>query len=224
MDIYLKEKSNSNARFRFPSLPETAKVKNTTNYQSYDIIGKGSVKIPKGMDSGNLSWSHVFFGQKHTNGLLGGVWIAPTECIKIIQDWQQKGTVLNLMVTETAINKDVTIKSFDFAPIGAAGDYEYDISFEEYRELKAYTTDELKIESYVKKVVARPAPEPSRQHTIVYGDTLWGLAQKYYGNGALWTKIFDANAETLDNDAKKWGRKNSNKGNWIWPGTVITIP
>jgi LysM repeat protein len=38
-----------------------------------------------------------------------------------------------------------------------------------------------------------PSPPPQRTHTIVSGDTLWGLAVKYYGNGTLWTKISAAN-------------------------------
>lgn len=224
MEIYLKEKADSNTRFRFPSLPETVKVKNTTNYQSYDIIGKGNIKIPKGMDSGNLSWSHVFFGQQATNNYFPGQWIKPDECIKIIQDWQQNGTVLNLMVTETAINKDVTISKFDYNPVGAVGDYEYSITFEEYKELQAYTTDELQIATFVKKVVTRPAPQPTKQHTIVYGDTLWGLARRYYGNGVQWKKIYNANKDAIEADARKHGRSNSNGGNWIWPGLVLNIP
>ena len=43
----------------------------------------------------------------------------------------------------------------------------------------------------------KPAPKPvadNRTYTIKKGDTLWDLAQKYYGNPYQWTKIAQANA------------------------------
>ena len=45
---------------------------------------------------------------------------------------------------------------------------------------------------------ARPAPAPSvRHHTVVRGDTLFSLAQKYYGNRSKWRDIFAANRDVL---------------------------
>ena len=43
----------------------------------------------------------------------------------------------------------------------------------------------------------KPAPKPvkdNRTYTVKKGDTLWDLAQKYYGNPYQWTKIAQANA------------------------------
>jgi nucleoid-associated protein YgaU len=34
---------------------------------------------------------------------------------------------------------------------------------------------------------------PQRKYTVKSGDTLWKIANKYYGNGALYTKIVSAN-------------------------------
>ena len=50
-----------------------------------------------------------------------------------------------VQLTGTWINMDVTISSFKVTPYGAYGNVKYDISFEEARELKIYTTKELKI-------------------------------------------------------------------------------
>lgn len=56
---------------------------------------------------------------------------------------------------------------------------------------------------------ARPAPAsstravptkptaPGRRHTVVKGDTLFSLAQKYYGSRSRWHEIYDANREVL---------------------------
>lgn len=39
----------------------------------------------------------------------------------------------------------------------------------------------------------QPAQEMSRAHVIVRGETLWGLAQRYYGDAFLWPRIWEAN-------------------------------
>lgn len=42
--------------------------------------------------------------------------------------------------------------------------------------------------------ITPPAPKPAaRSHLVVKGDTLWGIARKFYGNGALYPRIADAN-------------------------------
>ena len=40
---------------------------------------------------------------------------------------------------------------------------------------------------------APPRPSPPRVHVVVRGDTLWAIARKFYGNGALYPRIADAN-------------------------------
>lgn len=61
-------------------------------------------------------------------------------------------------------------------------------------------------------------------HTVVSGDTLWAIAKKYYGSGAKYTVIYDANADVIESAAKAHGKANSSNGHWIWPGTVLVIP
>lgn len=60
--------------------------------------------------------------------------------------------------------------------------------------------------------IGSPAPAPPRTHTVVKGNTLWGIAQRYYGKGSLWPRIFDANRSKIKNP------------HWIYPGQVFVIP
>jgi nucleoid-associated protein YgaU len=58
-----------------------------------------------------------------------------------------------------------------------------------------------------------PANNPYTQtYTVVSGDTLSKIAQKYYGDPALYTKIFEANRDVL---------RDPNK---IMPGQKLRIP
>lgn len=52
----------------------------------------------------------------------------------------------------------------------------------------------------------------SRTHTVVSGDTLWGIALQYYGDGTQWPRIYDANRGEIEDP------------HWIFPGEVFTIP
>lgn len=59
----------------------------------------------------------------------------------------------------------------------------------------------------------KSATNPSYEmYKVVKGDTLWALAKKYYGNGALYTKIYEANKDKIKNP------------NLIYVGQWIKIP
>ncbi len=74
----------------------------------------------------------------------------------------------------------------------------------------------------VTKVVADDlvAPEPKPEETeeksevyeIVSGDTLGGIAKRYYGNASKYMQIFEANRDIIDDPNK------------IYPGQKIRIP
>ena len=64
---------------------------------------------------------------------------------------------------------------------------------------------------------AQPAPEEkpagsANTYEVVKGDCLWNIAQKFYGTGAEWTTIYEANKDTIKNPDQ------------IWVGQILVIP
>lgn len=218
------------SKFTFPALPEKIQAKYGAKYQSFDIISQGAVKVPKGTDVAEFSWEGVFFGKSKRREPIvkKNSWKEPNECVKVLNDFMKNETVLNLIVTETWINVDVTISSFQPRPAGAYGNVEYSITFVQKKPLQIYTTNELQIAKFVKKTKPRndsgDTSGGGSTYTVVSGDTLWGIATKKLGSGSKWTSIYDANASTIEAEAKKHGKASSDHGHWIWPGEVLTIP
>lgn len=229
MDIYLREIRDKTVRFRFPSLPDgKISIKQSTAYQEYDIIGRGKLSFPAGMEKNPIKWSGYFWGAaKKNHGALNRKWLPPESCVSRLSEWQKNGTPLNLVGAGLNINMDVTIQSFDYEPFGGSGDIRYELSLIPYVQIQVYTATELGIEQEVpKKVVTRNDADNASKKTyeIKQGDCLWNIAKSNYGSGMKYVDIYHANSEILDAEARKYGRSDSDNGNWIYPGTVITLP
>jgi nucleoid-associated protein YgaU len=52
----------------------------------------------------------------------------------------------------------------------------------------------------------------ARSYTVVSGDTLWRIAERMYGNGSHYMKIFEANTGVLEHPDQ------------IFPGQKLVIP
>lgn len=94
------------------------------------------------------------------------------------------------------------------------------IKLKQYREYGTKTVN-IKIEAskptatvqQARAAETSPAPAASQTYTVVKGDCFWNIAKKYYGNGAKYTVIYEANKGVIGGNP-----------NLIYPGQVLTIP
>lgn len=66
---------------------------------------------------------------------------------------------------------------------------------------------------------AESAPK-AKTHKVVKGDTLWGIAKKYLGNGSRYPEIYSLNQEIIDKRNKGTG----NSKYTIYPEQIFAIP
>jgi nucleoid-associated protein YgaU len=56
------------------------------------------------------------------------------------------------------------------------------------------------------------APEPTRTYTVVAGDSLSKIARRLYGDAKLWSRLYEANRDQIENP------------DLIHPGQVLKVP
>lgn len=216
MDIYLTN-LKTNDRLQFPMLPTEISVKKGNQFASYTILQKGEVKIPSGTQLDSFSWSGILPGKKRRNDPYIRAWQNPKAIYNWITNLKAKGgkpVKARLLITETPINCDVYLSVFQATPTGGYGDINYSITLTQAKQIKVTkSAKKVQVLKNTPKNEERPSAPAAQTYTVVKGDCLWKIAQKFYGNGSQYTKIYEANKGTIGGNP-----------NLIYPGQVLTIP
>lgn len=219
VDIYIEEKSGKRG-IRIPLLPEEISFPNgKVTFISSDIMGRGEVVEPSGTDLFECFWSSEFPGaQRKDDPMIRGEWKDPKSYVTILQDWMKKGTMLTILVIGYPVNMDVYIKEFEPKATGAFGDISYDIGFVEARTITIISDKADNQQPPVRNQYK------ANNYKILDGETLWEIAEKFYGDGSKWERIYNANKDIIEAHARDRGMANSQHGRWVWGGTIIVIP
>ena len=222
MDIYLTE-IDSGRKVTIPALPmDGITAGGEGRFTTYEIMNKGPVRVPDGRNLETVSWAAMFPGEARKNEPWIRTWTDPLELDAIFTEWREKQPKLKLVITDSNINIDCYVMNYIPIQSGGFGDINYSVTFEQ--------RDELVIKAVTVKTVNkyngsnRTTKSNSETHTVKSGDMLWTIAKKFYGKGAQWPKIYNANKDIIEKEAQRRMGKDSDKGHWIFPGTVLQIP
>jgi nucleoid-associated protein YgaU len=163
-----------------------------------------------------FSWSS-FFPATTFPGIKVSKLTDPLKLIEKITKWKNSDKPIHLLITSNNIDVYCAISKFKYYEQGGDADTQYyDISFKEYREV---TVRQVKVSiSNQKATIAKTEQRVDntvqpKTYTVVKGDCLWNIAKKFYGSGAQYTKIYNANKSVIGGNP-----------NLIYAGQVLTIP
>ncbi len=137
--------------------------------------------------------------------------VSPREQIDILNDYAEKGTICVLVVGSRKIGDRwmTTNVSSSWNRIMNGGELlkaSVNISLEEYEN------EPLEIVSTVAPIKQVIEENQGTTYTVAAGDCLWNIAKEFYGSGAKYTIIYNANKGIIKNPSL------------IYPGQVLTIP
>lgn len=225
MDIYITN-LETNDRLQIPMLPTEVRGTITNKFASYSIIKNGDVRIPIGTSLDTYTWSAKFPGAKRKRDPYIRGWTAPKECDNFMRSLKATGgkpVKARLLITETHINLDVYLQTYSPNETGGYGDIDYSVTFIRAKTIaiskSSKTATPLKntppseSRTDAPKQKENATPPAAKTYTVVKGDCLWKIAQKFYGSGAQYTKIYEANKGVIGSNP-----------NLIYAGQVFTIP
>lgn len=203
-------------KIQLPVLPLSFQVKNGSSNDSVEIAGLGEIIIIQSRPALQFSFSSFFPATKFPGLQVNNI-TKPLSLIQKINTWKAGNKPIHFIVTACGIDLYVIIENFSYSEEGGdPGTYQYSITLKEYREIKV-----RQVKVNISKATASVGKEDIRidnsvqpkTYTVVEGDCLWNIAKQFYGNGAQYTQIYDANRSVIGGNP-----------NLIYPGQVLTIP
>lgn len=206
-----------------PVLPEKINVQSDGNNKTDNVLQLGEINQLQNIKLLKTGWESLF-PTRYAPYAAVATPLAPIEYIRAIQAWRAALVPVRLLITGTEldINQQMAVESLEYEERGGEpGDLYYTIELKQYVD---YTPRRISMQDNGKAVVLLPEREgaivkPST-YTVQAGDTLWMIAQKYYGDGSRYAEIYAANKSVMDT-------RNQTSGNpryTLYTGQVLTLP
>lgn len=206
MEFWIKQDSEA---LQLPVKPTEFTVTVAHRNTVVNVIQLGDINLigKTGLREVSLS---SFFPAKDYNFSINSGRKQPITCVNQIESWRNSGKPVRVIITDL-LNMEATIESFAWGERDATGDIYYTMALKEYKKIKLKTAN---VQKGTTRETKAPESNSGKTYTVKAGDTLWAIAKRFYGNGAQYIKIRDANSKLF---AKR-------SPNMIYAGDVLTIP
>lgn len=212
MDFYLTAE-RTGQRIQFPLNPEKSAANTGARISTYDTIVLGEIATPKGRKAARIPLEGIFPGESRLAlGILKS-WTPPGELVGQLQSWRDEGEKLRLLITETPLNLDVYIDTFEHSYAGGHGDVSFSLELVEARTIAIYTEEEYPTLVLSATIGSRGTVEAPQSYVVKEGDSLWVISKKTLQDGSRWREIYDENREEVGTNP-----------DLIYPGLVLRIP
>ena len=208
-EIWFKTKDKA---VRLPIVPSEFERVIDANYETNNVIGLGDVATFSGNGLAQISFSSFFPNHEYSFNAYSNV-PKPYDMVSHFKEWKNKGTVVRVILTGTDINQEMYITNFAYGERDGTGDVYYTMDLLECRPITIPVINENS--SGNTQNTNRPTDNNNnnnsnknntnntqKTHKVVKGDSLWAIAQKYYGKGSLYPKIKEANKSKYKSLAK----------------------
>lgn len=64
----------------------------------------------------------------------------------------------------------------------------------------------------------------SGDYVVKRGDSIWSIAKSQLGDTTKTKELYEVNQQIIEQEARKRGKTNSEKGKWLYPGTKLVLP
>ncbi len=191
-----------------PVTPPDFYVEDGRQIETLDMTDAGQVHLP---GLGGLFEERLeFLLPSSARNYAAGNWTGePYAVVNRLSEWSNRGDVLRMIVTGTPVNYPILLGPVRYGQKDGTGDVYVTLELRRYRELSGEGAEVTPDTGNQPRAVPQQTREETT-YTVVRGDTLWGIARKHYGDGALAWKLAAFN-----------GIRNANL---IYPGQSVRIP
>ena len=209
MEFWIQQ--DNSGKIQLPVKPSEFTVTVTHRNTVVNVIQLGDINLMGKTGLREITLAS-FFPAKDYNFSNNSSRKEPLTYVEQLETWRKSGSPIRVIITGV-LNMEATIESFSYGEQDATGDIYYTLYIKEYKKIKTKKAT-VTIATVKPSTRATKAPEASsgKTYTVVRGDCLWNIAKRFYGNGAQYTKIYNANRDKIKNP------------NLIYPGQVLTIP
>lgn len=212
-----------------PVTPDKLTIKINGNNKTVNLIDEGEINILKKAGLTDIEFTCMIPNVKYPFGVYKFGFVGASYFLSYFKILKVSKLPFQFIVTRSFpngkgifnTNMKVSLESYTIEESADEGfDCMVKIKLKQWRN---YGTKTVKVSVQQEKTTAAPeapraaesAPVPAsnQTYTVKKGDCLWAIARKFYGSGAKYTTIYNANKGVIGGNP-----------NLIYPGQVLTIP